>query len=395
MFKFMKSTFTTISIWVGLFVLALFGGAIFGAPMAATKSTAGTFAGFGLAFAAFGTIDMFDSRTMLQALEQMLIPNTAILNLFFKIRNTFATLAVDVDIIKGKRKLAPFVSPLAQGKLMERLGYEARSIKPPYIKPKMVTTAADILKRLPGETIYQGNMDPATRAQMQLGKDLLYLVNTIKRREEWMAAQALTTGQLIAKGEGVDVLIDFLMASSHKVTLTGNALWSDYTNSDPVQNIADWRDMLAQDSGLAGDTILLGSDARKNFVSNTNVQKKLDKTKIALGQIDLKALPDGLIYYGNVELVDVYGYNEWYVDDTDGTTKPMIPADRIVMGSTKARAERLYGAIQDLKAGTNAAVDYFPKSWEEEDPSARMLLVQSAPIPAPLQIDAFMTAKVV
>jgi len=384
-----KTAFKTLAIWGLIFIGCIFGVGLLGVASVQPEVTFSFAVGLPLAFV--GTISMFESRTMIQALEQMFVPNTAILDLFFKVKNTFTTLNVDVDIIKGKRKLAPFVSPLMQGKIVERAGYESRSIKPPYVKPKMVTTAADILKRQPGEIIYQGNMDPATRAQQQLGKDLLYLRDQVTRREEWMAAQALTTGKVLAKGEGIDLLIDFLMSATHKITLVDEALWSN-AGSDPVANIATWRDLLAEDSGLPGDTLLLGSDARQAFVGNANVQKKMDKTKIALGQIDLKALPNGLIYYGNVELVDIYGYNEWYVDDDSGLSTPMIPANMAVMGSTKARCERLYGAIQDLKA--IAAVDVFPKSWEEEDPSARMLLLQSAPVPAPLQIDAFLNAEV-
>jgi hypothetical protein len=54
--------------------------------------------------------------------------------------------------------------------------------------------------------------------------------------------------------------------------------------------------------------------------------------------------------------------------------------------------DKLYGCIKDLSAMYPVA--RFPKSWEEEDPSARFLLMQSAPLLVPTQIDSFLSAQV-
>lgn len=386
----------TIAVWSLMlsvsFLLFISFGPLVVADAQSASPLAGMAASGGMGILFLGLVDMFATRTMIQALEKMHTPNTALLDLFAKGKNVFTTETVDIDIVKNKRKMAPFVSPVVQGKVVERAGMETRSIKPPYVKPKMVTTAGDFLKRQPGEIIYQGNSDPATRAQMQLGKDLLYLRNLITRREEWMLAQALTTGKVRCTGEGIDMEIDFQMSANHKVTLTGQSLWSD-PDSDPIANNAEWRRLLAHDSGYPGDVEIMGTNALNAFLNNANVQKKLDKTKIALGQINVQSMPQGLTYYGMVDQVDIYSYDEWWVNDADGLSYPMIPENMIVMGSRRARVERLYGAIKDLQA--TAAVDVFVKSWEEEDPSARILLAQSAPIPAPLDIDAFMFAEVI
>lgn len=336
-------------------------------------------------------ISIFVTRTMLQALEMMFIPKTFLLDMFFKDTEQSTTKYVDIDIIKGKRRLAPFVSPLSQGKVVDRTGYTTKTFEPPYIKQKTPFTGADILKKQPGEIIYQGNSSPADRAAVQLGKDLLELVNMIIRREEWMASQALTTGKINVVGDGVNAVIDFLMAADHIVTLAGAALWSVDTG-DPISNLRTWRQKCSQDSGLVPDVAVLGTDVIKSFLKNANVQKLMDKTKIAIGQINPQQLPSGATYYGYIEGLDIYGYDEWYLD-TDDTLKPMVPVDKVIMGSTKARSARHYGAIQDLKA--TAAVPYFPKSWEEEDPSIRWIMVQSAPLVCPHQIDAFLVAKAV
>lgn len=61
--------------------------------------------------------DIFDCRTMLDAVEQMVRPRTFLRDLFFNGANpvTFGTTAVDIDIVKGTRKMAPFVHPRLPG----------------------------------------------------------------------------------------------------------------------------------------------------------------------------------------------------------------------------------------------------------------------------------------
>ena len=48
---------------------------------------------------------------------------------------------------------------------------------------------------------------------------------------------------------------------------------------------------------------------------------------------------------------------------------------------------RAYGAIRDEDAGFQA-LPYFAKSWAEQDPSVRYLLMQSAPLTVPYRINA-------
>lgn len=164
--------------------------------------------------------DIFDCRTMLDAVEQMVRPRTFLRDLFFNGANpvTFGTTTVDIDIVKGTRKMAPFVHPRLPGSLSLRSGYRSTTYKPPYIQPKRETTAELILKRSPGENPF-ATKSALQRAGEQLGKDLADLDDEITRREEWMCAQALTTGSINVKGEGVDDVIDFQMEDTHKVTL--------------------------------------------------------------------------------------------------------------------------------------------------------------------------------
>ncbi len=346
-------------------------------------------------------IDLFTTRTMLAAIEQMYIPRSFLLDTFFKNIETSMTEVVDIDLYKGARRLAPFVQPFAQGKVIDRIGWTTRTFKPPYIKEKIPTQVVQILKRQMGATIYQGGMTPAEKAAAQLGKDMLELIQMIQRREEWMASQILQNGLVRCVGDDMDVTVNFLMNTTHLITLSGAALWSATTTATPITNLRTWKRLVAQDSGIVPDTVVFGQNVIQEFLANTVevlVQGALASVRIDRGQIDPENLPEGVTYWGYLKDpgLDVYTYDEWYIDPVTGLTQPMVPADMIFMGSTRARTARHYGAIQDLKAlnGELASVQYFPKMWEEEDPSVRWLMVQSAPIPCMHQPDAFLAATV-
>lgn len=337
-------------------------------------------------------MDLFTLRSMTDALRERRPPKRFFLDRFFRRIVEHETLEVDIDIVRNKRRLAPFVHPLSEGKLVEREGYSARSIRPAYIKPKMATTAADLLKRDAGEIVYS----PKTRLQRaaeRLAEDLATMDDMIIRREEWMAAQALMTGTVTVVGEGLNAVIDFGYSANHKATLTTTARW-DNAAGVPLTNIRAWKSRVAQDSGLVPTDMVLGTAAAAALIKNPEfvAEREFIQTSTLVLRNDTSNLPQGVTYIGRVESLDVWVYEEWYLDD-NGVEQPLVPTNYAMLGSSSADTRLHYGAIQDLKAGL-AAMRRFPKSWEQEDPSARMVMVQSAPLPVPHQIDAFFLANV-
>lgn len=340
-------------------------------------------------------MDIFDTRTMLDAVEQMKSPRRFLMDTFFRSGRTFPTKTVDIDIVKGKRKMAPFVHPRLPGSNSQREGYRTDNYTPPYIQPKRDTDAELILKRSPGENPF-ASQPPAMRAAAQLGRDLAELDEEITRREEWMCAQALTTGQIRVVGEGVDDTIDFLMAADHKITLT-TGQWGG-SASDPIKDLRTWKRKVAKDSGRTANVGVMSAEAVDAFQSNEQVMKMLNTRRVDLGMIKPTELPDGVTYLGylNDPGIDLYSYDEWFLD-AEGVERPMISSGGIILGSTSTRNGVLYGAIQDIEAIESGLVEArrFPKSWVTKEPSARWLKLQSAPLTALLEPDAFIFAKVV
>lgn len=339
-------------------------------------------------------IDMFETRTMLRMLEQRKPPKRFLLDLFFSATKRSLTRHVDIDIYDGQRRMAPFVNPRGQGTLVERIGFQTKTFTPPYVKPKMVTEAEDIMHRMAGEHIYAGGRTPGQLASERLGQDLAELEDMIVRREEWMASQALNGGIIQVVGEGVDAEIDFQMPANQQVTLSGTDLWTD-AGSDPVADIRDWRRRVAQRSGLTPNRAVIGSDVEDALLNNERFQTQLDNRRFQIGEARLEAagaMGGRLVAVLN-DGFQIWAYDEWYVDPDTGDEEAMVPADTVFMGSTQARTARHYGAIRDVRA--MAAVDRFPKSWITEDPSARWVMLQSAPLVVPHQIGGFLVAQAV
>ncbi|GEB35301.1 major capsid protein [Brevibacillus parabrevis] len=340
-------------------------------------------------------ISMYDPRTMLEAIEQMLPVNTFLKSTFFTNSRTFLTETVDVDYYKGRRRMAPFVSPKLAGKVMERDGFTTNTYKPALIKPLRPITTEDLLIRSIGENIYTTKA-PDERAVELLARDLTDLDDAVTRREEWMAAQTLFTGKVDMVGEGVNQTLDFDF--TNKIMLSGADKWAD-PSSDPIGDLKNWRLTVIQKSGITPDTAVMASDVVEAFLNHLAVQKILDNQRIKLGQIDPRTLPNGVTYLGSLTSLglDLYSYDEWYFDETEGLEKPMVPPGTVLIASTRARFSFHYGAVT-LIGNNNQFITYegarVPDSWTEKNPPQRFLALNSRPLPIPHEVESWYVAKV-
>lgn len=339
------------------------------------------------------SISMFDTRVMIDALRQLTPATTFFRDRFFRTTKTFDTDTVDIDIVQGKRRVASYVSPLEEGTVVTRDGYKTNTYKVPYVKPKIATTAADILKRAANEMAY-GTQTPLQRASQQMAYDLSNMDDMITRAEEIQCVQGLFNGQIVLRDAG-DALV-FPVKGTHLVTQTGTALWSNAA-SDPLAQLRGWKRLIQQDSSLNPSIAVLGSAVADAFLAHAKITGNtalLSSIKADLGQISPQVLPGGVTYLGYLRDpgIDLYTYDGWYRDAAD-VEQPLVPVNKVLLLSEEARFDRLYGAIMDNEAFYG--MPRFPKSWVEQDPSVRWLMLQSAPLMVPHQVDAFVSAVVV
>lgn len=345
--------------------------------------------------------DLFKARTMGEVVTRIPKTNTFIRDTFFKNIETFPTERIDIDFKKGNRRLAPFVHPKIGGKTVPNLGYQTASYKPPLMAPNTITTAEELMNRLEGENPYSGKT-PAERAVERLAKDMGELEDMISRREEWMAAQAIFTGKIPVIGDGIDEEIDFGFDNLVEIT-EATKKWT-HADSDPTSDIREWRETVQKTGHVNCDVMIMASDVVGNFLKNKNVKEILDVKAYDLAVIKPKELPNGATYIGTINEfgLDIYSYNEFYLDDwTDAEKpeqKPMVPKNTVALLSSEANYSRCYGAVtiidEETKSFETIEAEMVPETWVERNPARRFLQLNSRFIPVPTEVDSWLVAKV-
>jgi hypothetical protein len=344
-------------------------------------------------------IDIYQPRYLAEVVRQAPPVHTYFLSTFFTRVVTFPTERVDIDLVKGDRRMAAFVHPRAGGQVLRETGYETQSYKPPLINPYDLTTADRLMARLPGEDLYSGQT-PAQRAAVKLMDEYTRLNDAATRREEWMAAQAIINGEIPIVGAGVNETIDFGFAN--KVVLTGDERWGQ-SGAKIFDNLNDWVDNVQINGFANADRVIFGKTAIRLLMADPDIQKRLDNRRFNVGEINPRDLPNGVRYYGHLSdpNLDLYGYSEVYLDDwTDPDkpeTKPLVPDNAIVLAPSNPDFVLAYGANNYLDEAGNwatAQTSRLLRSYVKHGPDRRFLELQARPLPIPDKVDSWLVATV-
>lgn len=348
-------------------------------------------------------ISIFDPRTMDKIIRRMPPIHTFFKSTFFKHTKTFTTQSVDVDFKKGNRALAPFVHRRIGGKTVLNSGYQTKTYTPPYIAPDKITSIDDLLKRMAGEALYNG-MAPAERAVIKMAEDFAELNEMITRREEWMSAQAMLTGKIPIVGEGLNEVIDFNFTNTE--TLAAAKKWNA-SGGDPYADLKRWRQRVQKKGFVNCNIAIIADDVADALINSEKMKSKLDIKSYDLAVIKPRELSNGATYIGTIrELgLDIYSYNEWYLDDwTDPAKpedKPLMPNGTVILASTGAKYSMYYGAVT-LLDGRGGKDEKFitvegsrvADTWTERKPARRFLQLNSHPLPVPHEVDSWFVAVV-
>lgn len=290
------------------------------------------------------------------------------------------------------RRLAPFVAPNVQGRIMSDLGRELGSFAPAYVKPKHVVTPDRAIIRRPGEPIGIG----ANSLTQEERFDQIVAANVnderamIERRWDWMACQAISFGGVTVSGEDYpSVFVDFKRDASLTFVLAGTSRWDQAGTADPLADLATARTQAFKVSLSPVSRYVFGISAWGWFIQNAKVQALLSTqnrggsstfANFNIGQ-ESYAEYKGFLQGPDGGRVDMWVYSNQYVDEDGDVQEYLDPRDVLGVGNNM-QGIRCFGAIQDKRAGF-ASVPIFPKNWDVEDPSATYTMSQSAPLFVP------------
>jgi hypothetical protein len=224
-------------------------------------------------------------------------------------------------------------------------------------------------------------------------------VDILNRRLEWMAAQALQFGTVTITGDGFPTtLVDFGRDAAMTIALSGGATWTASniaaTTCVPSDNIEDWAQLLLEKSGAVANDLVFGTGAWKAFRKDPIVKQAIWYPGQAAGNnVEIGTqVKRGAQFKGVWGDYNLWLYNDWYVDDNN-VEQPMLPTNSVILSGADLMGTRAFGQIMD-PAFNYGPMAYAPKSWTEEDPAQRLILMQSSPIVIPSRVNAALCATV-
>jgi hypothetical protein len=348
---------------------------------------------------------IYDTNVLIQVVPNLKRSTKFLLDKFFPNIITADSEFVSIDVDVGKRRIAPFVSPLVEGKLVEQRRMQTNTFKPAYIKDKRAPDLRKPVRRMIGERI-GGDMTGAEREMANLEAEMTDQIDVVDRRLEWMAASALSTGTVTIAGDGFPtVVVDFGRDPSLTVAKTGGAQWTLANvlagTASPTSDIEAWQRLILKKSGATTTDIIFTTSAWEGFIADPLLKGAIYYPKLGESGnlIDPGArIQKGAVFKGQWGQYSLWIYNEWYVDSgTEGGTVdkeyPMLTDGTVVMSGPDMMGTRAFGQILD-PAFNYSALPYAPKTWVTEDPAQRYILMQSSPIVIPSRVNAALSASV-
>lgn len=342
----------------------------------------------------------YTTAKLVQVVPNLMVSQNFLLDRFFGgvVESDTEEVAIDVDV--GLRRMAPFCSPLVEGKLVEQRRYVTNKFKPAYIKDKRAPDLRRPVRRAIGERI-GGELTASEREMVNLEAEMADQVDMVNRRLEWMAASALTTGTITVAGDGFPTtLIDFGRSASLTVALTGANKWGATLNAQGrdtniVAQIDAFGARILKASGAVATDIVFTNSSWARFLQAEGVQGAIQYPTLAVDGNSLNPgsqVKVGAIYKGKWGQYDLWLYNDWYIDAA-GVEQPMLPDGMIVMSGPDLMGTRAFGLIVD-PAFNYKPMAYAPKTWLMQDPAQRILMMQSAPLVIPSRVNACLCALV-
>lgn len=278
--------------------------------------------------------------------------------------NLFPTSQYDSDTIEweleyGSGGMTPFVAPGAVAPAIGIDGIGSANAKAAFWKEKMYFDE-EFLNNMREPGSYATYM----RAERQLSKGAQKLRWRVDRRREWMVAQMLFNGTLTyQQAGGIKFSVSYGVPSSHLVTLDDSRNWKDGASRNPIEDIFDAKQVLADDAMVQPNHTIMNTQMLKVLLFDENIQNLLKKSNFGNG--DLFSNPSGvigtLLGIGNLTVYDeLYEIQAWLTQSTSGTTVYLDDvSDFEVGGKARFYNMKAYNTYEDevitgvdIEAGT-------------------------------------------
>lgn len=231
-----------------------------------------------------------------------------------------------------------------------RIGFEKLSAQMPYFKES--TYIDEELRQELNMVLETGNQAYIDSVMDKIFDDETRLLRGARASRERMRTMALTTGVISMTANGQAFTYDY--GVTHKSTVTTS--WSDYENSDPIEDIRDAIERVEDETGCTITRAMCDGKTWRDIKKNTKILKAIFVTTNGVGHLTDAALEDYIA--DQLNGLKVRRNKKRYKDENDQTV-PFMPTDTFVMFPDGALGKTWFGttpAESDLMAGTAADV---------------------------------------
>jgi hypothetical protein len=330
---------------------------------------------------------LYRTSTLVDAFAQIPSAPSFLKDRMFPRVVTVANDLVSVEYYRGNQRLAPYCSRHSKGVSVPREKVQLSLFSPPFIKPVRLLTADELFYKS-APTPAAGA--PENRDAQLLAQDYNELDSAISRREEWMASQCLFNGSIkCLDGDTQEIVAELTYGTVSKTVPA--KLWSDPA-SDPLADLRSALRLVSGACGASADLIVMGKTAADAFESNAQVQTAYDKLRISPGELTAQNISWGVQSLGTYRGLPLYVYEAEY-QDTDGTMKPYVPPDNVLIAASSLGGNFSYAAVAQVDAEESGLRVYegkrIPLIYYEAGEDIRKFRLSSRPIPVPQNLAAW------
>lgn len=299
------------------------------------------------------------------------------------------------------RRMAPFVSWNVQVPMMKDRTRALASFRPAYVKIGHAVTPDKTVVMRPGERPF-GSLTMEQRLDAIRADNIRAENDSIDRREDWMACQAVSFGSVTVTGEDYPTqVVNFGRDAGLTMTLGSGARWNEETG-EPNADVNALRKRAYTKGKAEVRRLVMGPDAFEAWSTHPSTQRLLNNQQRGsttdfnnTGYVDSNSPaqfqarvsgPNG----GSI--IEVWTYSNSYENPENGQMVEMLDPRDVIGVGPNMRGIRCYGAIMNLRS--LVATDRFPMNWEQVNPSREFTSVESAPLMAVLNPNNTFRARV-
>lgn len=231
-----------------------------------------------------------------------------------------------------------------------RIGFEKHMAEMPYFKE---STYIDEEMRQELNMVFEtGNQAYIDAVMNRVFDDETRLLRGARATRERMRSMALTSGVVVMVSNGQTFTYDYGL--THKATVT--ASWSDYENSDPIEDIRVAKEEIEQETGCVITRAMVSGKVLRDLRNNKKIKNDIYADRQNIGAITNQMVRKYIA--DQLDGLKIAVNDKRYKDENEQTQR-FMPEDTFVMFPDGPLGKTWFGttpAESDLQAGNAANV---------------------------------------